>query len=375
MSTSLMYHTQCVREFQHQSYQFSEGKVIERIVRKNFRCPECNSSAVNVYPIRTRRIQALPYGTMELYFEVDVHRIYCPKCGREFAETLPFLSHPKARITTALERTLIELRPEMTISALSNYFQVDWRTVKACEKRHLERKYKHVKLKNIKIIGIDEITIGKDDENKTAYWTVVRDLQSGAVLHVDRGKDGDSLEGFLKRLRRSRAKIEVVAMDMGKAFIAWVKENLQGASIVFDHFHVIKLMNDKIDNVRRKVAAEMDDEERKVLKNQRFCLLRNEEDLKPEAAEHLALIKETFKELADVHMMKESLRSIYSVAQNASQAEFALRQWCETAKLIESPDLHKMVKTLENHWDGILGFWHFGGLSNAAMDSTTKSEL
>lgn len=368
MSTSLAYHTQCIHGFQHKSYQFIEGKVIERLERNEFRCPGCYNSDVNTYPIRTRRIQALPYGSSELYFEVDIHRIYCPKCRQTSVETLPFLSHPKARITTALERTLIELRPDMTISALSNYFQVDWRIIKGCEKRHLERKYKHIKLKNVKIMGIDEIAIGKDEEGKTAYWTVVRDLESGAVLHVDRGKDGEALSGFLLRLRRARAKIEIVAMDMGKAFIAWVEKHFPEANIVFDHFHVIKLMNEKIEKVRRKIAAEMDENERKILKNQRFVLLRNEADLKPEAAEYLALIKDTFQELGEVHMMKESLRSIYNVVTNPIDAEAALRQWCETAKLIDSPDLHKMVNTLENHWEGVLGYWYFGGLSNAAME-------
>ena len=347
MSTSLAYHTQDIRGFQHQSYQYPDKKVIERITRNEFCCPECYSSKVSTYPIRTRLIQALPYGKYQLYFEVDIHRIYCPKCGRMFVEELPFISHPQARITTALERTLVELRPDMSITALSRYYGVPWHTIKNCEKRHLKRKYKHIKLKDVKRIGIDEIAIGHDKDGKSAYWTIVRDLDTGAVLHVDRGKDGDSLKPFLKRLRRSKTKIELVAMDMGKAFIKWVSDNLPDANIVFDHFHVIKLMNEKVDKVRIKVAAKLDEDEKKILKKQRFTLLRNEEKLKPEAMERLTQIKATFQELADVHMMKEALRSVYRVAQNSSQAEIALTDWCNAAMLIDSDQLHKMVKTLK----------------------------
>lgn len=368
MSTSLAYHTQGIIGFQHQSFTFSGGIAIQRLERKEFRCPQCFNFSVNIYPIRTRRIQGLPYGTKATFFELDIHRIYCSKCRCSSVENLPFTSHPKARITTALERTIIELRPEMTISAISRYFQLDWRIIKACEKRYLTKKFKHIKLKEVRYIGIDEIAIGHDDAGKTAYWTIVRDLDSGAVLHVDRGKDGEALRGFLKRLHRSKAKIELVAMDMGRAFISWVKKHLPLANIVFDHFHVIKLMNEKIDKARRKIAAKLDDNEKEVLKKQRFTLLRNAEDLSEEAIEHLKEIKETFQELADLHMMKEYLRSIYRVATSASSAEIALQFWIKIAKEIKSEELQKMVATLENHWDGILGFWQFGGATNAAME-------
>ena len=181
MSTSLAYHTQGIVGFQHHSFQYSEGKVIQRLKRKEFRCPKCFHCSVNAHHYRTRRIQGLPYGGMKVYFEVELHRIYCPRCRALSVEELPFLSHPKARITKALERTIIELRPEMTIHAISN----------------LKRKFRRIKLKHVKIIGIDEIAIGHTAAGKTAYWTIVRDLDSGAVLHVDQGKDGDALRAFL----------------------------------------------------------------------------------------------------------------------------------------------------------------------------------
>ena len=122
---------------------------------------------------------------------------------------------------------------------------IPWSTVKNIEKRYLQTKFKTIPLKKVKVIGIDEIAIGRK-KGKPVYWTIVRDLVSGAVLHVDKGKEGDSLKSFLFRLHCSKAKIELVAMDMGAAYTLWVKENLPGAAIVFDHFHVIKLMNDKV---------------------------------------------------------------------------------------------------------------------------------
>lgn len=87
-----------------------------------------------------------------------------------------------------------------------------------------------------------------------------------------------------------------------------------------------------------------------------------------EAKAYLYKIKQTFQELADVHMMKETLRSIYSVNQDASQAEDALLRCIKAALQIQSDQLQKMAKTILQHWDGSLGFWRFGNLTNTAMD-------
>lgn len=93
------------------------------------------------------------------------------------------------------------------------------------------------------------------------------------------------------------------------------------------YVYVIKRMNEKLDLVRRRIAAKLDADERAILKKQRFNLLRNEENLSSEATAYLAKIKQPFQELADIHMMKEALRSIYSVTQNVSPEEDAQLRW------------------------------------------------
>lgn len=367
MSTSLLYHTQCIKGFQHQSYRFEEGKVIQHINRKRFSCHECSSNEVSIFPYRTRSIQCDKIGRKLFYVEVKIHRIYCRNCKVVTIENLPFLSHPKSRISSSLERTIIELRSEMSISAISEYFGLDWRTVKECEKRYLKKKFRVIKLKNVRIIGIDEIYVTRV-KGKEKYITVVRDLESGAVLYIGRGKGAKSLDGFGKRLRHSKCKIKAVAMDMSKAYISWIKENLPDAQIVFDHFHVIKLMNDKLDKIRRRTVRELDEEQKSLLKNQRFLFLRNVEDLEPDAKLLLDNLRRVFKELGDASMMKEALRSIYHMASNAVEAEAAFKNWCSIARQTEIKELIDMAKTIENNLDGITAYWKMAGLTNSSME-------
>jgi len=368
MSTSLLYHTQGIAGFQHQSFIYEGVSVVERISRKTpLTCPECSSYNVSLTPIRTRRIQCNNCGQKLFYIEAAVHQIYCRNCKGISVEHLPFLSHPKARISLALERTIVELRSDMSISAISKHFGVDWRTVKDCEKHYLEKKFRVIKLKNIRIIGVDEIYVTRV-KGKEKYITVVRDIETGAVLYVGKGKGVESLEDFGKRLRHSRCKIKAIAMDMSKSYTAWARENIPDAEIVFDHFHIIKLMNEKVDTVRRKTCVALDEEQRKLLKNQRFLFLRNVEDLGPDAEMLLKNLRNMFKDLGDVSMFKEALRTIYRKADTDFQAEAAFKNWCTLARATEVKELEDMAKTIENNLTGITAYWRMDGLTNSSME-------
>ena len=150
--------------------------------------------------------------------ESIVHRIYCHNCKRRELEHIPFLSHPKARMNKALERTILELRPHMSLRALAGYFHIRWHTVKELEKKLLKKRFSRIQTAHIKAIGIDEIHVGNGKAD-SQYLTIVRDLNSGAVIHVGEGKGIQALDGALKKLRKS--KLRVVAMDMANAYYNW----------------------------------------------------------------------------------------------------------------------------------------------------------
>ncbi len=91
------------------------------------------------------------------------------------------------------------------------------------------------------------------------------DLDSGAIIFVGEGKSADSLVPFWKRLGRRRHRIEAVAMDMSSAYISAVRGNLPKADIVFDRFHVVKLMNEKLTTLRRQLFQRATADEKSVL--------------------------------------------------------------------------------------------------------------
>jgi len=243
----------------------------------------------------------------------------------------------------------------MTMQDVAHHLGISWHTVKEIQKRYLQRRFSCPSLKDLKRIAIDEISIGHGHR----YLTVVLDLHSGAVVFVGEGKGTDSLKPFWKRLKSSRARIEAVAMDMSQAYITAVRSNLPHATIVFDHFHVIKLMNEKLTELRRDLYRETTDLLRKdVLKGSRWLLLKNPENLREDRNER-ARLEEALslnKPLATAYYMKEDLRLLWSLPDKAT-AQAHLQDWIARADASGVRILKDLAKTLTTHRAGILAYY------------------
>lgn len=367
MHTSDAYHTQGIRGFKVVNTEYLQGNSIVSLAPKpnrDVQCPACSSLNVRLRSTgEIRRIVGLPTGSHKTFFTVPIYRVSCLDCGGKHREPLSFCSR-YARHTKALERSVMELRQEMSIKAVADFVGLDWRAVKEIEKSNLGKRYKRIVLKDVRIIGIDEIYVGR-----RKFKTIVRDLESGAVLFVGEGKGGDALKPFAKRIRSSgKCRIELVAMDMSAGYAAWVKNKLKNAVVVFDHFHVIQLMNKKLDELRRQTMSKLDEEMKKSLKNKRFHLLKAEEKLNEEEAGELEALKELFEELSTTHAMKEKLRYTYRTATNEDDARFLLEKWIKDAKDSGIACLNTMANTLTRHMEGVLGYWKFNQLTNAGME-------
>ena len=338
------------------------------IRRKGFRCPFCFSECVNIYPCATREIKGMPVGRADVRFVVTPHRIYCPDCRRMDYERFEFLRTSESRITRQLERTIVELRREMSIKAVARHYGIPWETVKNAEKAMLGHKYARVRLKDVRHIGIDEIYLFKKARGGEKYVTVVRDLETGAVLEVARGKGVEALKTFERRLRKFKKKIRSVCMDMSNAYASWVGENLPNAQIIFNHFHVVKSMNDKLDTIRRRTMRDMDEEARKSLKNMRMLFLKNREDLDADAVAALDAARKPFHSLSEAYLLKERLRSIYANATDERDAGMMLDEWARMADKTKVPELRSMAKCIRTHLKGIIAYWVFDRASNAKSE-------
>jgi hypothetical protein len=133
--------------------------------------------------------------------------------------------------------------------SVARHLGASWDVVKDIQKRYMERKFGRPKLTYMRAIAIGEIYMGKRYRSRT----LLMDLETGAVVFVDEGKKAAALDPFWKRHGRTKAKIRSVAADMSPACVQAVQENLPKAVMVSDHFHLIKLFNEKLTQLRRDI--------------------------------------------------------------------------------------------------------------------------
>jgi transposase len=143
---------------------------------------------------------------------------------------------------------------------------------------------------------------------------------------------------------------------------------LPDADIVYDHFHVIKLMNDRMNTLRRSTMNKLEDEQKRELKGKRFLLLRNEENLSSEAADDLKKLRFEFKDLGTASMMKEYLRNIYKLADSYSLVRTAFLLWSEKAEASGIHCLKQMAKTIRKRLEGLLAYWKHDKLTSASQE-------
>jgi len=240
-------------------------------------CSACGSRDVVHRGQKERQLRHVPIGSACTWLVITIPRVACRDCGLVRQISLG-LAESRVTYTRAFERYVLELCQRTTIQDVAQHLGIGWDTVKDIQKCHLQKHYGNPPLKQVRRIGIDEICIGGGHR----YVTIVLDWDSGAILFVGEGKSAKSLDPFWRRVRAARAKILAVAMDMSAAYQLAVHENLPEAVIVFDHFHVIKLYNEKLTELRRQLYREAtSDRERKVLKGTRWLLLKNAENLDP----------------------------------------------------------------------------------------------
>jgi len=370
MSTSLLYHGFGICGYRYVRTEYIEGGVVFTIVQdpKTCRCPACGGRNIILKGGVMRRFRGLPIGSKKVTIVFRVPRIECRECNAVRQTPIGF-ADPRRTYIRSFARYALELARMMTIRDVALHLGVSWDVVKEIVKEDLQKRFSRPKLKHLRQIAIDEISIGKGHR----YLTVVLDLETGVVVHVGHGKGGDALADFWKRLRRCGAKIAAVATDMSPAYIDAVTTHLPEAVLVFDRFHVMKLFNDKLSDLRRELhRAAKEGLEKDVLKGTRWLLLKRPENLDASRDEHERL-EEALRlnaPLATAYYLKEELGELWE-QDDQEEAEAFLLDWIHRAESTDIRMLHQFARTLRFHAHGLLAYYDYA-ISTGPLEGTNN---
>jgi transposase len=370
MSTSLLYHGFGIRGYRYVRTEYVEGGVVFTIAQnpKTCRCPACGGKNVILKGGVLRWFRGLPIGGKKVTIAFRVPRIECRDCNLVRQTPIEFADSRRS-YTRSFAQYALELARMMTIQDVALHLEVSWDVVKEIVKDDLQRRFGKPKLRHLRQIAIDEISIGKGHR----YLTVVLDLETGMVVHVGHGKGGDALVDFWKRLHRCGAKVEAIATDMSPAYIDAVMTHLPEAVLVFDRFHVMKLFNDKLSDLRRELyRAAKNGLEKDVLKGTRWLLLKRPENLDTSRNEHERL-EEALRlnaPLATAYYLKEELGEFWE-QDSQEEAEAFLLDWILRAESTDIRMLHQFARTLRFHAHGLLAYYDYA-ISTGPLEGTNN---
>ncbi|MBS0262715.1 MAG: ISL3 family transposase [Planctomycetes bacterium] len=369
MPTSLLYHGFRIQGYRVERTDYSGGQITFVIsqARCDLRCPRCGTAKVERRGEVVRTFQLLPVGRKSVFAVLGIARVRCEKCAVTRQVKVKFADEGRRR-ARSFERYVLELLNYMTMQAVARHLQIGWDTVKEIQKRYLQKHFHRPRLSQLRKIAIDEICVGKG-----RFLTTVLDLERGAVVFVGEGRKAATLKPFWKRLKASHAHVEAVAIDMSRAYTMAVRENLPAAVLVYDHFHIIKLYNQKLSDLRRELHREATTKLAKnVLKGTRWLLLKNPENLKAEKSEPLKLNEALAlnESLFIAYYMKEHLRQVWQQP-NKTAARQLLQEWLRVAHNSGIGMLQQISKTFAAFREGILA-WYDHRISTGPLEGTNN---
>ena len=312
-----------------------------------------------------RHWRDIPVDGLSVVLHYRPREIRCPTHGR-LQEDIPW-AVPMSRNTLRLECQLLRLCKVMTQSEAAAQLGIPASTVADALHRAITRCRAGHKLRGLKNLGVDEISYKK----RHRYLTVAYDLDRHHVVWVGEGKGRDTIERFFLEVmsKGQRRRVETACCDMSKAYTGAIAEHLPGALLVLDRFHIIKALNEAVDEVRKEVWRVASKADRRALKGLRFILLKNRKNRTQAEHRVVAGLARTQRRIARACELKDELAHFWAYCYIGSAEKF-LKRWKKKAKLSRIEPLRKFARTLEDHWEGVMA--SVTGITNAVAEGINR---
>ena len=275
---------------------------------------------------------------------------------------MPYWSGLQNGFTLLFEAFILQLSKGMPVHQVCQLVSISDHKVWSILDKYVEKIRDLNNHSQVTKVGMDETSIAKGHD----YVTLFVDLERKKTIFVAEGKDNSTVKAFVADLAQhqgSADKITDVSCDMSPAFIKGVKENLPEAKITFDKFHILKIINEAVDEVRRMEARD-----NPLLKGTRYIFLKNDKNLSQaqrNTKAELQLSKLNAK-LFRALSLREAFQQLYS-APTESDFEMLLKRWYFWATHSRLKPMKKAAKTIKNHWDGILQ-WKKSQINNGILE-------
>jgi transposase len=328
-----------------------EGVIVTVCLRRRRRvCSGCGQMGGQIHGRRVKRWRHLDLGSARCLIECELRRLWCPDCGARF-EAVPW-ARAGSRYTRDFEDIVAWLAQQMAKKPIAGLLRIAWDTVGRIVERVVSDHLDERRLEGLVALGVDEISYRRHHR----YLTSVVDHHSGAIVWCSPGRNAETLHEFFDLLGERKSSIRAVSIDMSGGYEKAIRECIPQAEVAFDPFHVVRLAQRAVDQVRRD---EWNAHERshtpkgRWIKGTRWSLLKAPAKQKPEQLELLAEVQQANRSLYRAFLLKEELRLLYQLERPAL-APAHLDAWLAWASRSKLEPFVKLARTIRLHRHGIL---------------------
>lgn len=324
-----------------------------------FPCPECARKGCKAYDTEEKNWRHLNFFQYEAYLCARVPRVRCKDCGIKVIN-VPW-SRPGSGFTLLFEAMVMILAKEMPVKAIANIIKEHDTRIWRLLDHHVEQARNEAEFCSVTQVGVDE-TSSKRGHN---YVSVFVDLETPKVVFATEGKDASTLSRFKEDLVAhggDAIAVEEVCCDMSPAFISGIEQHFPEAHITFDKFHVLKVLNEALDEVRRQEQQNCPE-----LKKTRYIWLKSQNNLTAQQAatlEGLQVKKLNLKTMRAYHI-RLNFQAFWN--QTSEDAEAFLKKWYFWATHSRLEPIKEAAYTIKRHWDGILR-WFKSRINNGILE-------
>jgi len=323
-----------------------------------FTCCDCGAEGCPVHDTSEKTWRHLDFFQHQAFLTARVPRIKCDTCGARQID-VPW-ARKGSGFTLLFEALIMTLVTHMPVAAVARLVGCHdtrlWRVIL----HYVQKAVARMDLSELRRVIIDETAARRGHD----YITIFVDIDRRRVVYIADGKDANTIAEFADHVdgqNSDASRIKQVCIDMSKAFIKGVTDNLTEAEITFDKFHVIKMLGDAVDQTRREEVKSHPE-----LKRSRYVWLKNEQNLSAKGREMLATLSKMYLKTARAWQLRLAFQEVYAQP-SRGWAEAMMNKWLSWAMRSRIEPIKAVARTIRRHRDGILA-WFDSCIANGLIE-------
>jgi transposase len=334
-----------------------------------FPCPEanCEETKCSCYDsLKERTWRHLNFFQYKCFIHAKTPRIKCSKHGVK-AVKVPW-ARARSGFTLLMDGFILELARHMAIKTIADEIKETdtriWRVIEL----YVRNAYEKLEFSDISRIGVDEYS-HRGHNYITVFMTKKEESKKSRVLFVTLGKGNDTVDEFSKKFVEKggiKENVLVVTSDMTHGFRNAMKREFTNSTVVVDKFHVVKMVNDGVDKVRKREANEG-----KIEKKTKYIWLKNPENLTERQQETFTRLSKQKLGTGRAYRMRLELQAIYAEYITKDEARVRMMKLTRWMLLSRLAEMRKIAKSLRRNMEEIINYFTYR-TTNAMLEGTNS---